>query len=205
MPESSYIAATLTIILHNMTTQDVCIKATEDLNYCSDFAFRELSPLSIVQLNLKPSSDSWSVGEVLSHLITSNSLYIQPLKDILSKKGEIALSKGPSTYKPTFIGNFLIRMLDPASTRKLKHPAAFSPLQSKLDTSVIGEFIANNNELIKLIERAKDMNTNYLRISSPAMALMRYSVADTFVIFGVHQRRHFGQIRRIIESPAFPR
>src|SRR5215203_4960721 len=95
--------------------------------------------LTVSQLNWKPSAERWSVAQCFDHLISSNKGYFPILDSVLSGKRQKLWERMP--LLPGLGGNLLIKLLDPASTRKLKAPKSFQPAQSDISSSVIRDFI----------------------------------------------------------------
>ncbi len=54
-------------------------------------------------------------------------------------------------------------------------------------------------------EAEKVIDYNKTRLRSPVTPIMRYSLADAFVMTVVHGQRHLAQARRVRETSGFPR
>jgi hypothetical protein len=65
------------------------------------------------------------------------------------------------------------------------------------------EFIESPN-LLQTIVAETQLDYNKTRMRSPVTPLMRYSLADAFVVTVVHGRRHLAQAWRMRETPGFP-
>ena len=66
-------------------------------------------------------------------------------------------------------------------------------------------FLDEQQKFIDFVRQCHGIDYNKTRLRSPVTALVRYSLADAFVITVVHAQRHLAQARRVRENPEFPR
>jgi len=59
-------------------------------------------------------------------------------------------------------------------------------------------------EFLDFVRGSTGIDYNKTRLRSPVTPLMRYSLADAFVITVLHGQRHLAQARRVREMPEFP-
>ena len=157
--------------------------------------------LSASQLNYKPSSQTWSVGQCLHHLVTSNSTYFPIFDKIIRREQQITLWERMPLL-PNLFGKMLIRSLSPASTQKLKAPQVFRPANSDIDASIIEDFAQQQQRLIETVRASEGLGRTI--ITSPASGLVTYSLYDAYNIILVHERRHVLQAQRVMKTPGFP-
>jgi hypothetical protein len=69
---------------------------------------------------------------------------------------------------------------------------------------VLDEFRARLRDTALLLERARRLEWNRIRLASPISRLVRLNLGDCFAINAAHARRHLGQIERIRNRPEFP-
>lgn len=159
-------------------------------------------PLTVSQLNWKPSADRWSVAQCFEHLLTSNKGYFRVIEDVLAGRKQTLWQSVP--VLPGLAGKLLIKSLDPAATRKLKSPKSFQPAGSDISGSVINDFIEQQGRIVEKMKATEHLNLEKIVISSPALAVITYSLMDAYRIIVVHEQRHFQQARRVTEEPGFP-
>ena len=162
--------------------------------------FGNLSP---TQLNWKPSTERWSVGQCFEHLISSNKGYLPIIDDVLKGRKQSVWESMP--LLPGLAGKLLIKSLDPASTRKIKAPKRFEPAQSNINTSVIDDFVEQQTRIVEKMKATEHLNLEKIVITSPALAVATYSLMDAYRIIVVHEHRHFQQAKRVTDETAFPR
>lgn len=175
------------------------IAAARNLAEETGNAFGLLSPF---QLNWKPAPNRWSVAQCFDHLLTTNQGYFPVIDDVLAGKKRGLWEKVP--LLPKLAGRFFIKVLDPSSTRKLKAPKGFQPVQSDIPESVIGEFVHQQQQLMDRMRASEHLNLDKIVITSPVAAVITYSLMDAYRIIVVHQQRHFLQAKRVTEEQRFP-
>lgn len=160
--------------------------------------------LSEVQLNWKPAPDKWSIAQCLDHL-TVTSRQFEPYLTAALVRGQKRwpVSVAPA-YRPSFIGEWLIKQVDPETGRNLPAPKVFRPAESSTIQGALESFIKQQERFLEFIRRSAGIDYNKTRLRSPVTPLMRYSLADAFVVTVVHGRRHLAQAQRVRETSLFP-
>ena len=171
-------------------------------NKIADEAKSNFGNLSASQLNWKPSPERWSVAQCFDHLITTNSGYFPIIEEVLAGKKRSFWQSMP--VLPGLTGRLLIKALDPSSTRKIKAPKRFEPAQSDISGSVIDDFVDQQARMVETMKATEDLDLEKIVITSPAAAVVTYTLMDAYRIIVVHEQRHFQQARRVTEETAFP-
>jgi hypothetical protein len=161
--------------------------------------FGRLTP---AQLNWKPSAERWSVAQCFDHLINTNKGYLPEIDNLLAGKKRTFWERVP--VLPGLMGKFLIKAVDPASTRKVKAPKVFQPAQSDISGSVINDFVAQQATIIEKMKATEHLDLERIVITSPVAAVVSYSLMDAYRVIVVHEQRHFQQAKRVTEESAFP-
>jgi hypothetical protein len=179
-------------------------KFIEDLQRISAAAKSVFGGLSGERLNWKPSAKSWSVGQCFEHLIITNSLYfpnIQKVADGTHRNN--FFSKIPFAARLT--AALMKNSLKPEQSRKMKTFRIFEPAMSDIPSTIFDDFAANQRELIALIERVKDLDIEKIKISEPLSAALNLRLSDAFEILAMHEKRHFLQAERVLQTAGFPK
>lgn len=155
------------------------------------------------QLNWQPSPEQWSIAQCLDHLVVSESHFKNYYAGALAKGRQKYPTGAPVKYKPTLVGGFLIKQLVPEATRKVSAPKVFRPSTSSIDDP-LKLFLEQQKEFSSFVRQAEGIDYNKVRLRSPVTPLMRYSIADAFVVNVVHAWRHLQQARRVRETEGFP-
>src|ERR1700730_1234537 len=76
----------------------------EHFNYTIDIWIKELEQYDFMQLSVKPSPNSWSLGQVYMHLIDETNYYIEQIKICLSTNDN-AIEEASPDAKTMFLNN----------------------------------------------------------------------------------------------------
>ncbi len=158
-------------------------------------------PLGPRALSWAPPGGGWSIGQVLEHLIVAADSYLTPMRRLIDDA--LATSGGgrDPLWRPSLMGGFLARSL--RAPRKLPAPRAYLPALLPRPNP-LEEFRARLRDTGLLLERARPLEWNRLRLGSPISRLIRLNLGDCFAIGAAHARRHLGQVERIRAEPGFP-
>lgn len=161
--------------------------------------------LSEAQLNWRPAPEQWSIAQCLEHLAKATNefdKYFQPALQQARRKP--AISTAPA-YQPTLLGGWLAKAVDPGTSRKLRAPKVFRPALGSNITQSLQLYLDAHTKFIDFVKQCAGIDYNKSRLRSPVTPLIRYSLADAFVITALHAERHLAQARRVREMPEFPR
>lgn len=159
------------------------------------------SDLTEVQLNWKPSPGQWSIAQCLEHLAITSQQFDGYFSRALERD-----SKAPDVlpYRPSLVGGWLARSVNPVGGRNFPSPKVFRPSESSQISGSLEMFLNQQTTFIDFVKRTRGVDFNRTRLRSPVTPLMRYSLADAFVITVFHGRRHLAQARRVREMREFP-
>ena len=159
--------------------------------------------LTVAQLNWKPNPETWSVGECLDHLITTNRSYFAQLT-AMSKgdKYESFWEKLPFLHD--FWGKMLLKTVSEKVEKKAKSPQAFQPTRSTVPHNILEEYAKNHAELIALIVGTDQIDHERAMLTSPAASFVTYSLKNAVEILLTHEKRHFQQALAVTKTSEFP-
>jgi len=170
----------------------------------SDAARQLVSGLTEAQLNWKPALEKWSIAQCLDHLTVTSSRFDTYFTAAVARgRKRWPVSTGPS-YRPSLMGGWLIKQVNPETGRNLPAPKVFRPSDSSTIHGALESFLKQQERFLKFVREADGVNYNKTKLRSPVTPLMRYSLADAFVITVVHGQRHLAQARRVSEMAGFP-
>lgn len=189
------------LFLESSDLLQTVVTETENINRDAQQLVRGLNDQ---QLNWKPDADRWSVAQCLDHLAVTAVAWKPILNEAIARGRKKWPVDRSVTYKPTLIGGWLIKQIAPENVRKFPAPKVFRPAESSNIHGALDRFIGEQKEFLALVQQARGLDYNKTRLRSPVTALMRYSLADAFVVIIVHNQRHLAQARRVIKSSNFP-
>ena len=158
--------------------------------------------LTPVQLNWKPAPERWSVAQCLEHLIVIERKYWPTFERVAS--GAFRESRLRRMMFPRWQGETMLRYVEPRQPKKYPTARSAYPSAGEIGADIVERFDAHERELIGHIERMAGRESGDSVIASPVFGLVSYSVRDALRILVAHQRRHFGQARRVMETAGFP-
>lgn len=167
-------------------------------------AARELvSQLNDAQMNWKPEPEKWSIAQCLDHLAVTSHEFDLYFTQALARGRKKWPANSPPKYRPSFMGGWLIKQVEPMTGRNLPAPKVFRPSTSEIDDA-LEKFLAQQEAFLAFVRATKGIDYNKTRLRSPVTPLMRYSLADAYVVTVVHGQRHLAQARRVRDTPGFP-
>lgn len=174
-----------------------------NLKAVSEDARKTFGGLSAAQLNWKPNAKSWSVGQCFEHLIVTNKLYFPNIQKVIDGKHQNNFySKIP--FAVDLIAALMRNSLNPDQKRKMKTFKIFEPAASSVSSTIIEDFIENQQKLIEMAEAVKHLEIHQIKISEPVGAALNLRLSDAFDILAMHEKRHFKQAERVLKMENFP-
>jgi hypothetical protein len=173
-----------------------------------EFIQKNLTKFSESQLKWKPNSLSWNLLEIFAHLNEYARFYhaafaykIEITKFREPKSQFISSPLGKSACKSMKLGNLN------NIKRKFNAHRSFNPtVQTELvNGSDIEIFQEKQSELLELIEKAKLVNIQRVKVPIAISKLIRLRLGDALLFVVYHNERHIQQAFNIIEHRAFPK
>ncbi|MBC6696849.1 DinB family protein [Hymenobacter sp. BT190] len=181
-------------------TSDFFDGLTAELTALRDVTQQRFRPLTDDQLNRRPSPDTWSVGQCLEHLNIIGGFYLPTITRKLKQAQERG-SKPAETVKHGYIGQKMTETLKaPPTDKPLKTPQQYAPSGSRLPRTVVEVFGRQLDELLNLLEQARRVNANAVRIPNPIIPLLWPRLTDVLEMLVVHIRRHVTQAERVLQG-----
>ncbi len=155
------------------------------------------------QLNWTSSPEKWSMAQCLDHLAVTGGAFDKYYTDAIARGRKKWPVREPVQYRPTFVGGWLARQVTPETKRGFPAPKVFRPAQSDIGGS-LEKYLKQQAVFLDFVRASAGLDYNRIRLRSPVTPLMRYSIADAFVVTVLHGQRHLGQARRMRETEGFP-
>lgn len=169
----------------------------------SDAARQLFSGLSEAQLNWKPAPDKWSIAQCLDHLTVAAKKFDSYFTVALARGRKKWRVNTAPAYRPSWMGGWLIKLVTPETGRNLTAPKVFRPSESSIQ-GTLESFLEQQGRFIEFVRKTDGVDYNKTRLRSPVTPLIRYSLADAYVVTVVHGQRHLAQARRVRETSGFP-
>ncbi len=175
----------------------------EQLNVLAADTRKTFGGLSAEQLNWKPSADSWSVGQCFDHLIVTSQYFFPTLERITAGQRAISIWEKWSPLS-SFFGRMIVGAMQPSAKRRFKAPARVRPSASAIGADVIEKFVESQRQLAERMRATANLDAEKIIVTSPIARFITYRLIDAYRIVVTHERRHFEQARRVMETEGFP-
>jgi hypothetical protein len=160
--------------------------------------------LTPTQLSWKPTVHEWSIAECLDHLNTVAFLLFPRLDQAIKAGRDVEkLSEGP--FKYGMFGRWFVRSLEPSAKRKLKTVKLYRPSPLSHPPTVVQRCDEMQEQFLELLRKSDGLDLVRIRVSSPANALLRFSLGVWFASTVAHQQRHLVQLKHVREHGGLPR
>lgn len=160
------------------------------------------------QMTWRPTSSSWSIQEVLSHLNSYSSYYnllilgkLQRTKHKASKEQFLSSPLGRSAWRSMKLGR--------ANNIKRKFQATknYNPTTNPdlIDSNSIENFLQSQDEMLTLLDKAGDVNLRKVKVPMSISKVIRLRLGDALMFVVYHNERHIQQIKNILSHSNFPK
>lgn len=158
---------------------------------------KQLLQLSETNLNSRLHTDSWSILEVIEHLNLYGHFYIPEITGRLKEN----TSQADLYFNSGLLGNYFAKsMLPKEKLNKMKTFKDKDPIGSQLNKEVLTEFLDQQNQMIALLERARNLSLNKTKCAITISKWIKLKLGDTFRFIIYHHQRHIVQIEKILKN-----
>jgi hypothetical protein len=149
-------------------------------------------------LNTKPDINTWSVAQVMEHIMKVNETYYLVIRQVREGAYKIP-AIGKIGFIHRFFGNMILQSVLPQTKRKTKTFPIWQPAESNIASGVVQRFEKHQKELADFMESCSDLLEKGTLISSPANKSIVYKLEKAFDIIVTHEERHLMQAKEIYE------
>ena len=174
-----------------------------DLDGLTDEVGRRFGTLTDEQLAWQPSPDRWGVGHCLVHLTRSNESY-RVVLDPAFRDGRARNVVAAGPLRGGWFGRWFTGAVGPKVPMRVKAPAAVRPESAAVQAGSIEGFLAEQLRTRALIEEARGLDLDAIRVVSPLAPWLKFRAGDALRIVVEHEKRHVKQAAAVLEDPAFP-
>ena len=180
-----------------MTNQELITSLVKNVENIILTVEKEFNPLFIKELNWKKNVDKWSVLECLEHLNRYHAYYNDAIKQALTTA---KTDTKEASYKNGWFGKMSIDMMSPDNSKKQKAITKFNPVGSQLTKDTITQFLDYQQDLLLLLDLAKDKNINQRKVPVEFFKLMRMKIGDALAFVVTHEQRHILQAQGVLQD-----
>ncbi|SHF99965.1 DinB superfamily protein [Salegentibacter echinorum] len=159
---------------------------------------REFGHCDLATLNFKPDEKSWSIAQILAHLIKVNESYFPLFTQLQEGKYSLPVT-GRIGFVVNFFGKTLLKSVQPETKKKSSTVPGWKPAKETFSEEILIEFNEVQEALKNHIENSEVLLHQKAIISSPANKFIVYRLETAFQILVAHEERHFQQAKRVLE------
>ena len=158
--------------------------------------------LNEVQLNSKPTPQTWSILECIEHLNLYGDYYLPEIEKrlISSQKAD----QSNRIFKSGIIGNYFANsmLVNEGKIQKMKTPKDKNPafVSSQVSSLAIERFLKQQEKLRTLLIDAKNIDLNKVKTSIALTSLIKLKLGDTLRFVVYHIDRHLWQANNVRKS-----
>jgi DinB superfamily len=157
-----------------------------------------ISGLSESQINWHPLPGSWSIGECIAHLNTTNALYVRNLEQSFHLARQQGWTNSGGEPRPGMFERWFSFSLEPPYRIRFKAPKQFEPPSTRYERDeLLARWVSNHERLLHLALDNSDIDWKKTKVSSPVSNRIKLSAIGVFAVIGAHDRRHLWQAQQI--------
>lgn len=172
-----------------MTIQNYLEKYPERIERMSERVLIALDGFDQPMLNMPPAPNTWNCGQVIDHLIVSNTGYLGNMQTAI--EGATRSKENPEIAY-SFIGKQVIKNAGPNGNFPV--PRGMEPRLGIIELDLIERWKRDMDVLGALAKMSVGINLNKVKFPNPIMKLMKMRLSDGFEILAEHTERHVRQI-----------
>jgi len=164
------------------------------------------STFSDQQLNWCAKADKWSILQHLEHIHLHNVSFVNKSFNSLRKnnKRPDQSCDREQRFRSSPQGSLYINSISADSQLKMRALPSFVPPNQLDRTRTLKRFKTSIDKMFELIEAARQINLNCIRLTVPGCNLLFY-LGDVLQIIVQHTHRHLHQIKSLASQPGFPK
>jgi hypothetical protein len=168
----------------------------DQIDACEREAERLVATMNDDSVNRPPPSGGWSVAQCLDHLALMNEFYLRGWQDAVHEAGR--LERGPfKGLRPTVIGRWFARSLEPPVKLKAKAIAAVTPGARFSRDEVLERYITSHEGYRHLVRSAAAVDVNRIVRPNAIVNRVKMRLATLLLVIPAHDRRHLWQAANV--------
>jgi hypothetical protein len=149
----------------------------------------------------QPAPGAWSAMQCLGHLNAYGDYYLPAIEKAINEARQQHKTSS-TTFKAGWLGNYFTNLMMPnedgVPSKKMKAPKNYTTSNEGDSDCTIAKFIDQQEKLLKLMEEAKYVDLNTIRIPISIAKFIKLKLGDVFMFLIAHNLRHVKQAERAI-------
>lgn len=153
------------------------------------------------QFAYKAAPKKWSANQCLQHLNSYGNFYLPAIKKAIANANK---TEAKPNFKSGWLGNYFTNLMQPKADgslpKKMQSPKNHQPQTNSESHLVIAEFIEQQEQLLELLEIAKKVDLNNVKVPISIAPFIKLKLGDVFMFLVAHNQRHILQAEKAIEQ-----
>lgn len=176
-----------------MTSDELLDFVEQTLRQALTAVRTHLASQSLEALRQRPHPNAWNALECLAHLNAYTRDYLPPMHRALHLAKARQWTPVPEV-RYTAAGRRLLRRTD--TNRAFKSKRRYDCFAQSLDKDTLKSFLIYTEQLLRVVQEARQVNLNRCRVACPGCWLRRYPMGNLLEFFARHTERHIAQALR---------
>jgi hypothetical protein len=157
---------------------------------------RLTADLTECQFQAPPRSGGWSIGYCIEHLTLTGNGFMDEWDAALETAAAQGLrADGPFPY--SWFQRRLLSFAEPPYAVKVKTTRPFVPCARRSMADTVRRFLKMHAQMTSRVERSEGFDAARIRVKSPFLSWLSYSLGMSFDLAVAHERRHLWQAWQI--------
>lgn len=149
------------------------------------------------ELNWKPFETSWSIAQVIDHIMITNRSYYPIFEQIKTNTFKTPWI-GKIPWIPDLTGRMILSYVRPDRKKRSKTSRLWEPSRSQIQFDILDRFKDHQQELLLWIRILSNHTDRDMIIHSPASKMIVYPLHLAIEILISHEERHLNQAREVL-------
>jgi hypothetical protein len=180
------------------SSQDLINSLEQQTEQILQTAIQEWQMICRQTFTKQPKEGSWSANECLQHLNSYGDYYLPAIEKAIADTS----SGSNAVFVSGRLGGYFTKMMQPGEDgqiKKMKAPSNHSPKGIQNSGDVIAKFIDQQEKILALLESARKVDLNKVRVPISIAKFIRLKLGDVFMFLIAHNNRHVLQAQKAIE------
>ncbi len=161
----------------------------------------QLLPTTV--LMAKPGPERWSMAQCLQHLNFYGDYYL-PAMERAMREAQGKGSRPTPVFHPGWLGawftNLMLPQADGSLKSKMQSPKNAVPSAQPDALATLAAFIEQQERMLQLLDLARTVNLNAIRVPISLSRWIRLKLGDTFLFYLAHHARHIRQAEKALAA-----
>ena len=172
----------------------------EQVGAVRERACRLVDGMDDAAFNWRPEPGVWSVAQCVEHLNVSAVAFFGVIDHGLQTD---PAGQGPFRYG--WLERWFLRSMEPPVKTKVRARKKFLPPADAARDATLAAFLVYQDEIEERIRRADGLDLARIKVASPVVGFIRYSLGIALQVMVAHERRHLWQAEQVRAHERFPR